>query len=154
MHEFGDRVAQEVFNLKNFDSYDRLDWLAGAMGCSNNSAEDFVFYSRQWLIDLAEKALVPTFTRAVFAHAIADQIMANPETKFAIEVFKQEEFELLVNRLHSTGCLKKAFCFNLRRLEEDPLIDGRTLLSNAIEINNDSTYENLAELIANFLSCR
>ena len=107
--------------------------------------------SRKLLIDLAEKALVPVFSRGVFSHAIADRIIKSKEQKIAVEVFNQEEFNILRDRLASVE-LSKAVSFNLRRQSENSGADERDLLLAAINIDNNSSYANLRSQLSKLLA--
>jgi hypothetical protein len=155
LHEFSERLIADVLGGDKFDSYDRtcvLDFFLNVKSIAkkeeslSNLFLNTTISSRKFLIDLAEKGLVPVFTRGVFAHAIADRIIKSENQKLAIEVFNTEEFSLLSDRLSSLGI--KGFAFNLRRIGEDSSVDDRDLLPMASIIRNDGSYEDLrAKLI-------
>ena len=152
LHEFSEDLVEKVFKQPKFDSYDRdliieiATKITASSGMElNNSIEAT---SRQFLIDLAEKALVSTFTRAVFVNALADKVISNldNESKFAVECFNTAELKFFCERLVSANAYDPV-CFNLRRDEERPHVDGRNLIPLAKEIWNDGSYENLKEKI-------
>jgi adenylate kinase family enzyme len=96
--------------------------------------------SRDFLIDLAEEVLVPTFSRSVFAHTIADQVNQKPSQPYAIEVYSQEEYEPIKRLIE-----RDVFAFNLRRQSEDSSVDKRTLIKDARDIQNDGSYAELKQ---------
>lgn len=150
LHDFSDRLVSQVFGCHFFDSYDRE--LELVVNSQLKSKEAGLFFgnvtfdkakykakSRQFLIDLAEKALVPVFTRGVFVNAIADLILQNPDVCYAIEVFNAEEFARLKHRL----VFEDHVIFNLRRQSENPCVDKRTLIPGGVDIHNNGSYAEL-----------
>ena len=173
MHQFSDRLIEQVFGCDFYDSYNRELELSvdtqlvvrhgSFFGLTNISKGKYRAKSRQFLIDLAEKTLVPVFTRAVFAHAIADIILQNPDVCYAVEIFKAEEFAYLQTRLNlfkdhlleagrsswgdpktaPASLLEDHVVFNLRRQTENPFVDSRSLIPGAINVDNNGSYAEL-----------
>lgn len=158
-HQFCDRLIKNVFGVPEFDSYDRALYIKGVSSIHSQSSTSKVLNqsttpicidSRKLLIDIAEKALVPTLTRGVYVNAIADLILKSPNKKYAVEIFNAEEMSILRDRLKNF-LASRAYIFNLRRDTENPQVDGRTLIPLARDIQNNGTREELKQKIIDFL---
>jgi hypothetical protein len=106
---------------------------------------------RQDLIHLAENILVENFTRSVFAIAMIEKIVASEEELFVIEAYGNVEYEKLTYLISKLIFNARIYNINIRRSTEDPTADGRTLLPEAVEIQNNSTIENLEKSLQTFL---
>lgn len=151
LHQFSDRLISNILGCKFYDSHNReLEIVADSSIVIKDKAwfgESDVIVSRgkyrektrQFLVDLAERCLVPVFGRAIFAHAIADAVRSNPRCMYAIELFSEEEYFKLKDCLYTSNAL----VFNLRRASENPEADTRTLLPGGVDVHNNGTYEDL-----------
>lgn len=92
---------------------------------------------RKFLIPLAEKVLVETFGRSIFAHRVYDLISQLPDDcKIAIETIGGEEFWLMFNMLDNAPFECYLERCNIRRPTENSAADYRQLLPSAITIAN------------------
>ena len=157
LHDFSELLVKKVLQQTEYDSYDRNLSISIKTRTKNNSGIELTssreLGSRQFLIDIAEEALVPVFTRAIFANGLADKIINNfhKDIIFAVECFNSTEAALFQKRLASAN-INSSVCFNLRRKSENRNADGRDLIPSAKEIWNNSTYEKLEQEIKSYLA--
>lgn len=92
---------------------------------------------RNLLIGIAENVLVKNFGREIFARWIVKQIQGNEN--IAIEIFNQEEFDILKNILNRDI----DHILQIRSPHERPEVDSRNIISGSDVIDNSGSLEDL-----------
>lgn len=166
LHEFATKLGQEYLGLQSFNS-DNREQEVSTVSMLRETAKiagtdtDCLFQetkrtnyasTRELCITIAEECLIPVFSRNLFPGTICDRILADPGRKIAIEVFNTEEYIIFAAKLFNLLSKKESLVFNLRRKEEVPDIDKRTLLPIKDVIWNDGSYSDLKSKVLNFLS--
>ena len=132
IHEFAQRLIL-MFTGRAIDTHDKeitfLDMLI-----------------RDFLIKLAEDVMMPVFTRAVFTAPMAALAANSPHDLIAIETYGGVEYDFLSKYLRLEGLTWQNY--NIRRQTEEPGIDLRRLLPGGIDIENNSTFDDLARKLA------
>lgn len=103
--------------------------------------------TRQLKIKAAERVLVPTFGREVFANTAARMIFKHPESMVAIETIGGEEWKLIQKAITLEAAYSETSYtirrYNLIRDSQLENVDIRELLENARLIKNNGTLDDL-----------
>jgi hypothetical protein len=100
---------------------------------------------RMQCITMAERILVPTFGRKLFAHAMFDGLTAVDNQIVAIETIGGDEWQEFANLAEG----HRLVIWNVRSEREQPGIDIRELIPDGQDIWNDETLEDWREYIEN-----
>jgi hypothetical protein len=106
---------------------------------------------RDFLITIAEKALVKVFTRNIFAAAIKNKLDSYSPV-VVIETIGGEEYECFLKEFEDAKKYQ-IFNLNIRSFDEKKGVDIRKLLPNSYDLwNNKDTEDELKKTILEFLN--